>query len=288
MQVVLSILNYVPLATVEVLALTSKDILGTISSKEGMGTIGLRFGCTISLRDTRDKVFRSRELVQAIREDNAHMVLMILSYTTLQDNTDMPTLLLPHVLSLACVYKSTLVFTAVCPLIVPELNIMYNAQEDMSEDIGNYLYHLLDNTLDTCDPVIYETFFSSLAACDGGNDVIWYGSAINMCRIGHRSYLHMLDTGDSSAYGVMRKYYNMDLGPDAGFQALEYTRSIKLLKRVMDSGMYSVGELLIAVSWFDELKGYINGLATYEEVLEREARCKCKLVEKYIEDIEDM
>ena len=173
-------------------------------------------------------------------------------------------------------------------MIVTELNMMHSEHEDMSEDIGNYLYQVLNNTLDTCDPVIYEAFFSALAACDGGKDVIWYGSTVNMCRIGHRSYLHMLDTGDSRAYGVVRKYYNVDLGPDAGFHALEYTRSIKLLKHVMDSGRYSMGELLIAVSWFDELKRYINGSITYEEVLEKEARCKGKLIEKYIEDIEDM
>jgi hypothetical protein len=302
--IVLSLLRYLPLASIDALSLTSIGIHNVVYGRQALGYLGTG----LVHHTMRSPKLRAQELHDAIKQDDADMVLSILSYRrTRKDewkpyeyNEDdyaehdlayntLPSLLLPHLLSIACLYKSRRVFAAVCPLIVPEMNRIDEVCQDAAENISDYMESLCTNVLETCDPDIYEAFFSALALCDRGNDMIWEGVGVdNMCYIGYYSYSHSLNTGDSSAYNVLRAYYGSEVDLGEELEALEHTQWIPLLKHIVDSGKYSKGMIHNAVKYIKSYVMYLEGSKTYDELLTENALRNSRFVANYQEDIENI
>lgn len=296
-QVVISLLNYIPLSGIEALRGTSKSAFYAIESNVGIGTVMGNLGTT-----NRGNLFSQRnkvgELTEAIKRDDVDAVLFILSYRRTPyhlwlpveegENDEyawetLPSYLLPRVLCVAAMHKSSNVFAAVCPMIVAEIDRIDDVCGGESTYVADYIDGVAYTALQTSDPVIYKSIFTSLPATDVGTDVIYQDvGSDHVHEMGYFSYLHKLKTGDSSAYDILRKYYNFRLGDDC--RSLYFVDTMDIVQWLLEEG-YTKMCLREFVLHRSPLRLYLEGTLTYDETLTKLKERRQAILSKYIDDI---
>lgn len=238
MQVVYSLLNYLPLRSVETLTLTSKYIREIILSSTGLGILKAKVCCpkAKSACALFTSSYRAKELEHAIRREDAYAVLSILC----------PGMDLIPVLNIAVKARSNQVFAAVCSMEAVQAIEQFNLDD------------LVINVLRTCDPVMYEYAFSHLSDYMPGE----------LGLVCYCSYFHSLMTGDTRAYDVVKRYGYPEVDVALELKAIGVLFSIPYLKWLLDRG-YTKKQLLKSICTIPSVMlAYLTDVMTYKEALE--------------------
>ena len=257
-HVILPLIEHVSLSRLALLSQTSKTMTSILNTREVLGTLKARY-CqydATSFSQLFNQYNKVHDLIEAIKDDDdVELVLLILKYRV-RDDEELPSFLLPNILSLAAVLISRKVFLAICPAMKDEIDII-TRQDDSLEYLGGYiksvtLYVLLSN-----DATIYQSFFSMLESCNAGLEGLFYegiDGPDNLEYAMYYSYSHILMNGDNSsyvsntctesAYDVMREYFDVEPEPNILFAYSHATLPIDFVAWMIESNEYNTDMLL--------------------------------------------
>lgn len=252
-QVMLSLVDYIPIKGILALSLTSSR---THSSREFTGTIRHKYALEDDVLFT-SRERRAHELNEAIKSDDLHKVELIIAYRPTVGDT-----LIPHVLQLAAIYTSKRVFTGIAPMMTQELNSMLVRFVSHVELI-DYLFDLTLAALETNDPDIYESFFSALEGTTYGAKSLLFNRVLGPVELGRVAW-YSYGTG-SRASEIFRKHVKgIQLATREEAYGLVNTPTIvKDLAEFDDESL----EVLLEKSHSDLVTKYALGDASYEDVI---------------------
>lgn len=263
-QVLLSLVEYLPVRAVQSLSLVDKRRL---TGRESTGIIKQKYTKSGSELYT-DQETKTLELVDAIERDDLHTVEHILAYT----DSD---ILVSYVLRLAATYHSRRVFVGVAPMLTEALDDMLTDDNTEDEDLWNVLYDLTVLTLKTDDPVFYEAFLSAVENTTAGVNNLLIGGVIGPDIIGDFawfSYLGVVTGQDTGAYAVLKKYIgNWATPTDDLMNAFEQIQTPAMIKYLVESGQYDEN---LPYQIENPYPGYASGEMSYEDVLEMDAKSR--------------
>ena len=239
----------------------------------------------LSLDDLYKNHNKTVELIWAVRDDDADEVLKIL---TTRDNrtpgnhtftvigwSNLPSGFITTLLSIAAMIGSVRVYTAVCPMLTPELDEIILVTQDNVEYLRQYLEQITFYTLKSSNADIYKAFFSALSQCDAGLEEVFWEGAGGPDDVGKdmfESYAHYLMTGDDSALKVMQSYFPHEQVEQNLLEGCKYIRSLDFAHWLIENRSYSKAQLgtIIHRSWTMCAINYLDGKISYEEAKELE------------------
>jgi hypothetical protein len=255
-----------------------------LNTREVLGTLKARY-CqydATSFSQLFNQYNKVHDLIEAIKDDDdVELVLLILKYRV-RDDEELPSFLLPNILSLAAVLISRKVFLAICPAMKDEIDIITRQDDSleyplrglrMDEYIKSVtLYVLLSN-----DPTIYRSFFSMLESCNAGLEGLFYegiDGPDNLEYVMYYSYSHVLMNGDESAYvsntstesayDVIREYFDVEPQHNALYAYIHATLPIDFLAWMIERHNYDINILLEMVDNDIHVR-YLKGQITLDE-----------------------
>lgn len=308
-HVVYSLVSHLPLAGVDALSLVSKSIRSSIESNIGLGLLKSNVGDfdTTNVSALFTSQHKARELVKAIRRDDVESVLFILSYRrTLyhlwgpviewdEDNDatavgatndatavgatneeeyermyeTLPSGLIPDILQVAALSGSSSVFAAVCPMMVPEIDRINDVRQCRWENITNYMNGVTLSVLETCDPSMYEAFFTALSRTEDGLEAVEDDIGLdNTWMICCPSYIRADVTGDTRAYEVVKKFEFLPVNgdPEPHSAMLGYFKTIECIDWLISHG-WDKNTVAHELGCQPYLAKYALGEASYEDTL---------------------
>jgi hypothetical protein len=319
-EVVLPLIERTHIDEIMQLRHTSKSMKRLLNSREVLSILKKKYHQpnARSLDELYQNYNKVDELVWNIKDDNVSEVLRILSdrksktnkrersqspddednYSIedyYQDRTwdNLPSKFLPTVLSIAAMFNSVKVYTAVCPMIIPEIDEIIRVTQDAAEYIQNYLESFTYYTLNSSNADIYEAFFSSLSKCEAGlEQVFWEGGGVpdDVGKDMFLPYSHYLMTEDDSALKVMQGYFPDEELEDDLLEGYRYMQSLDFLHWLIESGTYT-REQLKAVTptyWNDYVMDYLEGKISYEEAKKEELRKQEQHLIRFVNDLKYM
>lgn len=249
-QILLSLVEHVSLSRLALLSQTSKEMTSILNSREVLGMLKGRhcqYDAT-SFSQLYNSYNKVDDLVEAIKDDDVELVLLILKYRVY--GTMLPRMLLSDLLSLAATLLSTKIFVAVCPMMKNEVNAICRVDETF-EYLDRYLQSVTKCVLKSNDAAIYRSFFSMLESCDSGLEGLFYESIRGPDNLGYvmyYSYSHVLMNGETctkySAYNVIREYFDEEPSSDMLSAYFNTSLSIDFLAWMLENGGYSAWALL--------------------------------------------
>ena len=245
--ILLALIEHVSLSKLALLSQTPKEMTRILNSREVLGMLKGRhwqYNATSfsQMYNSYNKVY---DLVEAIKDDDVELVLLILKYRVC-DTNELPSQFLPDLLSLAAVLVSTKVFVAVCSTMKDELNRI--TQLDGSHEyLNQYLQSVTKCVLQSNDATIYCSYFSMLESCNAGLEELFdegIGGPDNLEYVMYYSYSHVLMNGNNSAYNVMRKYFDAEPTSNMLVAYVDTSLHIDFLAWIVENNKYSQNALL--------------------------------------------
>jgi len=285
-QILLPLIDYLSLSRLVFLTRSAKSTLLLLNSTEVLNTLKMKYGnpkaaTFTQLYEEYDKV---DDLIEATRQDDAALVLLIIKHITAkQDSKEEVLPFIPTLLSIAAILGSVKVFSAVCTIMVHDLDKMFDEEDDM-ECIAMYLEHVTTETLKTNNSNMYRSFFSTLDRSEAGLEELFEhgigGDRVQSAM--YASYSHVLMSGDDAAYNVMREYFNQEPSENMKY-GYEYTRSIDFLHWLVESGKHTREEMM-CVGLYTHLR-YLKEEITYEEAKRLDEEKDLLTLDKYVSDL---